>query len=365
MTDSSDVQHHLERGLFLLSRGMVYEARQSWRAALRIEPTNSAALDYLESTECELNDYDRKREEEAKAAEAASGLVFQEVTEADVAHLTAPDTGFELPDTSGLSGVPAAAPFDETPDDAVLHRGDESLEEPAGVPDGSTESEAEVGTLDTGRPPVRAEGSAGPAAPLESVEVPGSDVIPEEALEADLVDMEDGWHPLDWLVDEEPVEALPEESEPDEETDSVPETVTGDASVGEPPVHDTQAVLQEVEELRAGRRYAAARRLLQAHLATHPGQEALLEELERVEREMQAHYAGILGDLASVPELTVDVEELYSLDLDQVGGYIISLVDGILTLEDIFTLSAKLDRLTVMQVLGELIEKDLIVLRPG
>ena len=396
MTDSSDVQHHLERGLFLLSRGLVYEARQSWRAALRIDPANSVAQDYLDSTESELNDYDRKREAAARAVEdTAHGAEFEEFSEVDAQRMAAAQVGLEAPvkapareaaeaigepetaSAQGSTGTPEAS----EPEAAAGETGEPLDQFSPARDDGLTKDAHQEAELEA--PPVLEQQAAEPSPTDASPPEAGTSgagtsdalVSPTGPLEEDLNFEEmggDDWQPLDWSADEEPLDATSSASQPSgvepilEEGPGTKDVVTGEQEETSEDSADTvSAVLEEVAKLRRSHRYGAARRLLQEHLTSHPGQEALLEELERVERDMQAHYSGILGDLSSVPELTVDMEELYSLDLDQVGGYIISLVDGILTLEDIFTLSAKVDRLTVMQVLGELIEKELVTLRPG
>ncbi len=367
MTEQTDVQHHLEHGLVLLSRGMIFEARQSWRAALRIEPTNSAARDYLASTERELNEYDRRREAEAEQLVAAGTTLSDETWDSDE------DTAFVFQPSPEPAEEPLAPSAEdrEVVVEALAEEDDEPEEEELWSP---VDEVSDAAHPIQGEDAFIGEDSSPAASPPTDESEPG-DMSGEE------------WEPLDWMAEDTPIPAgddTREEAAPHPEETPLPPTAQ--EAEERPPVHqeaeewppvqeaeappeqdtsqvpDPRNILEQTAKLLEERRFAAARKLLQEQVETHPGEVALLEELKRVEQDMQAHYADILGDLDSVPELNVDVEELYSLDLDQVGGYIISLVDGILTLDDIFTLSAQVDRLTVMQVLGDLVSADLVTL---
>ncbi len=378
----------------LLSRGMVYEARQSWRAALRIEPANSAAQDYLASTEHELNDYDRKREEAARRLEDSKQDRVIETWDAgaDVDQVTIPgqpDAGpsgedERLTALSALAQVGQALPGmgRGAMGEPGLH--DDSQPTPGTEPIPGPRRVEEEGVEPARLPdaPAVRELAGGGDVPDESPDTestvstePSPDGAPDQETMAS-----DDWEPLDWLGDDTeedtPIDAMEETAFDEDEQEPIDLPTAGRDSplqaVGplSPAVssEDEKAdpasdVLREVTTLLEKRDFGSARRVLQAELETNPGHEPLLEELERVERDMQAYYARLLGDLDSVPELTVDMDDLYSLEFDQVGGYIISLVDGILTLEDIFTLSAQVDRLTVMQVLGDLLEKELVTLK--
>jgi hypothetical protein len=78
------------------------------------------------------------------------------------------------------------------------------------------------------------------------------------------------------------------------------------------------------------------------------------EELEKV-------YAERLGSLAQVPSIAVAMKEIPGLALDHRSGFILSLVDGVSTLDMILDMSG-MSRLDTLRVLHELIQHGTLTL---
>lgn len=77
----------------------------------------------------------------------------------------------------------------------------------------------------------------------------------------------------------------------------------------------------------------------------------LLVRAHRLEK-----YTKIIGNLEGVPKLVMEFDELKKLDLTKEDGFVLSLVDGVATCDDILSM-ARMDKLDAMGHLVSLIEK--------
>lgn len=71
------------------------------------------------------------------------------------------------------------------------------------------------------------------------------------------------------------------------------------------------------------------------------------------------NYIKIIGNLEGVPRVVMELEELKKLDLTKEAGFVLSLVDGIATCDDILSM-ARMDKLDAMGYLASLIEKGVV-----
>jgi len=438
MSDATDLHHHLEDGLLLFSRGMVFEAREAWRKALHIDPINAAVLDYLSSTERELNPYDRQRETESLQTSRNSARVRQNAWDEDEYEIIAagpadedeetpavalpPITGFQL-DTGEIEGegdgdvtvVVAASTGGRGPTGWVsVGEEDEPRREPTAEawPDGLEANTDTVVVMEASSPGSEAAataaedvdgledepavlyeemraGAPNPSAssdrapgnvkpgPSRAVDAHHSGPMPETE-RSDV----DEWEPLEWIGEDTPVASSREARgggvEPLEGDGgaSVSQTVhmpldgdrTGSSEHGG--VHGLSRPERLVDALMGKANLAIqegqrdlARDLLMQVLQADPEHPVALQYLKRIDRELMGHYERILGHSDGVPTLRLPLADLFALDLDQVGGYILSRIDGMLTLDDIYTLSAHIDRLTVMRILTEMIEREVVTIR--
>jgi len=406
MSDASDVQHHLEEGMLLFSRGMVFEARQAWRKALHVDPGNPFGLDYLDSSTCELNPYDRQRESELSREEEEATIQVvgggwdgdeYEVIAAGPAEDSSSGvaaTGFTMAEDEeelGEDAIPDAPTVEmgSAEDDFEVYGADGDVVEAAAAEDDEywddlADEDTDWMTRSEYEAAEDAEGDEDVTANEEDMEDDGvaeGIVVPPE--EVPIADSEEGddWEPLAWVGEETPavpamakdgsqprgrLERAPEGElgGPDDPTDvdsqasrrqtpsdTVPETISSD-----------DLVKQAGEELLDGRP-EAARTMLQKVLQEKPDHKQAQKYLKRVDKELRSHYEDVLGDPEGVPVLNRPLAELFTLDLDPVGGYILSRIDGILTLDDLFTLSAHINPLDLSRILVELIESGVVSIR--
>lgn len=71
------------------------------------------------------------------------------------------------------------------------------------------------------------------------------------------------------------------------------------------------------------------------------------------------NYIKTIGSLEGVPRLVMEFEELKKLDLTKEAGFVLSLVDGVATCDDILSM-ARMDKLDAMGHLASLIEKGVV-----
>jgi hypothetical protein len=80
------------------------------------------------------------------------------------------------------------------------------------------------------------------------------------------------------------------------------------------------------------------------------------------ERVLEQRHIERLGDLRAIPELAVSEEQVRWLALDHREGFLLSLVDGVTSVEEIFDI-AGMSRLDVLKTLAGLKEADVIRLK--
>lgn len=99
-------------------------------------------------------------------------------------------------------------------------------------------------------------------------------------------------------------------------------------------------------------------------LEVRPDDHDALHVVEVCRTKLRAIYTGRLGSLEQVPVMAITVSELRWLSLDNRSGFILSLVDGVASLEDIMDI-ASMPQLEVLRTLYNLTTQQVITLRKG
>lgn len=310
---STRAVEHIREGLFLFSIGRVLEGRREWRRALSLEPDHPEALDFLVSTDSELSEADLTREQQ-EGDEAAAG------PPSDSRETMDGWTDDEI--TSEVSG-------------RWRRRGREDLEHTRVTPPGERpmppsahwEIEAEAG-WDPSEEPLEGEGLAAPES---------------GAAQASASDES-------WLNDTQAgEEAIPSDWGQDDPLDETAGGFTADTVEG--------LLGRAVSAFHDGD-YKAARAHLNALLELDPDSTAALSYIDQLDDRLREQLQG-----GSIPERTIGMDEVEAIKLDLVGGYLMSLIDGQTTIDDIFALSAHLDESEVLRILASLLEQGIIRLR--
>lgn len=123
-------------------------------------------------------------------------------------------------------------------------------------------------------------------------------------------------------------------------------------------------LLEEAEQLLESDNYESARDLVQSVLDRNPESDKARELLDEIEDEQSTNLADQLGSLEDVPTQNVAMNELdlSSADLDHRCGYVLSLIDGRITFEDILEISS-MSRQETLELLVEMRREDIIDVR--
>lgn len=301
---------HVREGLFHFSLGRVLDGRRAWRQALAAVDTHPVAADYLASTDDELSADERRREQEELSRPTRA------------VHLGSdrPEPWADDETTGEISGK--------------WRRGtnvayDPSLVKPPGEGGrGSAAWAAEVDAAwDASATPLEGEG-----------ELPPLDAATGR-------NAEPGWL-ADTLVGGRPNwEGGP--TAPGEDED----TIIGSGSTVEGLLGRAVAAFHD-GDLRNTRRF------LEAVLERDPHNGAARSYVEQLDQKLRQKLEG-----GSIPELTVPMDEIPALTLDLVGGYVVSLIDGQTSVDDIYALSSHIDEAQVTRILANLVEAGTLRLR--
>ena len=118
---------------------------------------------------------------------------------------------------------------------------------------------------------------------------------------------------------------------------------------------------EELFDLMADKDYRSALVIAEEILADEPNNLDAKEAMLRCQSELESVYVSRLGSLLQVPAVAVTVKEIPSLALDNRSAFILSLVDGVSTLDMILDMSG-MQRLEALRVLHELIQHGTLTL---
>lgn len=94
-------------------------------------------------------------------------------------------------------------------------------------------------------------------------------------------------------------------------------------------------------------------------LALDPSNATAHELKARCEGTLLAMYESKLGDLSRRPTLKIKPDEVVWLNLDHRAGFLLSLIDGQVSLDDLFSLSS-MSRLDTARILHQLVTDKVI-----
>lgn len=121
--------------------------------------------------------------------------------------------------------------------------------------------------------------------------------------------------------------------------------------------------LTSLSELYALSDFSGALELAERRLAANPNDSEAQRYVQDCRRVLVKMQLSRLGSLQQVVELAVDSAHLQWLTLDHRAGFLLSLIDGLSTLEDLLDICG-MPRLQALQIFGDLLEQKVVRLRP-
>lgn len=131
------------------------------------------------------------------------------------------------------------------------------------------------------------------------------------------------------------------------------------AGAKEPDATDPSALLVRATDLLDLDDYSGAMAAVEKVLALDPSNATAQELKVRCEQTLLAMYESKLGDLTRAPTLRLKPDEVVWLNLDHRAGFLLSMIDGQICLEDLFTLSS-MSRLETARILLQLVQEKVI-----
>jgi hypothetical protein len=109
------------------------------------------------------------------------------------------------------------------------------------------------------------------------------------------------------------------------------------------------------------RDYVGALNLAEGILAFDPEHEEARSVAATCKEKLHQDYLEQLGSLSQVPMLKVSPDELRGLSLDHRAGFLMSMIDGISSLEMILDMSA-MPQLEVLRLVADLVKQGVVTL---
>jgi hypothetical protein len=171
-------------------------------------------------------------------------------------------------------------------------------------------------------------------------------------------------HPLAFELDEPSFER-----EPDSLLDVPPLSLSlpplvSDTADGDNTVPATADLLRRMRDKQAAGDYSGALDCAEQLLATDPGEEEASRCRLRCRDVLTQMLTARLSPLSQRPEVAVAASQLRWLSLDHRAGFVLSLVDGSSSVDEILDASG-MPRLEALKLVVELVSERLIVLRPS
>lgn len=220
-------------------------------------------------------------------------------------------------------------------------------------------------------PPARVVDDGPPGEPALSLDLDGESFATVQL--PDLADVSDGWanvRPTPPLGARRPASNPPKRvSQPDLALDPPSSRRKGadalslvergvDPSVVEDPTQPPNLVT-EMEQRFAVGDFTGSLATAELILGTDPGHELARRYVESCTETLEQLYSARIGDLGSVPCVTVPSVELRWLGLDHRAGFLLSLIDGQTSFEEILDLSG-MTRLEATRILAGLVEAGVV-----
>jgi hypothetical protein len=124
-------------------------------------------------------------------------------------------------------------------------------------------------------------------------------------------------------------------------------------------VQELGALVKGAKDLIALDDHSGALQLLGRVLALFPEHPEARMLKDKSEVSLLAQYESKVGPLHRRPKVVLQGDEIIWLNLDHRAGFLLSLMDGDVTLEDVYTLSG-MERLDTSRLLAQLLEQNVI-----
>ena len=114
---------------------------------------------------------------------------------------------------------------------------------------------------------------------------------------------------------------------------------------------DTEFInINYIRELLKSRRYELAYEFLERlSEKNYPSNKQLIAYLAIVKAQLIKLYYGELYNLKKIPKLNIKEQDIIKYNLDKTDGYIVSMIDGYSTIEEIFQTIGTIDRFDAMK----------------
>ena len=134
-------------------------------------------------------------------------------------------------------------------------------------------------------------------------------------------------------------------------------------SAGYPEETAQQVVIREARQLIAGSQLEESLELLQRAAENNEYCLELEATIELVRGSLYVTYREFVGDLASVPKMSTDPAEITKFNLPKNAGFLLSMVDGVTSLEDLMAVSG-MDSFDALRTTKKLIEVGIVRMQP-
>lgn len=131
--------------------------------------------------------------------------------------------------------------------------------------------------------------------------------------------------------------------------------------LGETASPSRDPALESMEALYRTREYAAALAAAEEILAGTPGQPSATRIAEACRHRLADLYQSHLGTGIDVPRLAVPIASLGSCGLDRWAAYLLSRLDGIVSIDELVQLSG-FSRLDTLRLLYELVQRGIVAI---
>lgn len=119
--------------------------------------------------------------------------------------------------------------------------------------------------------------------------------------------------------------------------------------------------IEEIEERLALDDHTAALEMARARLRARPNDAKAADYVERCEQTLTEMYQGRIGDLRQPVQVAMNESELHWLNLDHRAGFMVSRVDGPITVEELLEICG-MPRLDALRTLHDLVQQKVITL---
>ncbi len=124
-------------------------------------------------------------------------------------------------------------------------------------------------------------------------------------------------------------------------------------------------LLAQVQEEREAQNMGAALDICEEILKRSPGDAETEELAQAIKEELVGFYLDALKPLDQVPQLVADDANILELSLDPIGGFLLSQIDGRITVEELLTIMGTFDQYRVVSALHYFLNNGILELSEG